>query len=81
MWPIAMSRESVPCGCQQPPKSTANLSVAIMVSRLGCWGVGNRAPSPVGVLEQRRDGLGGCEKIIVAVLVSIYTLVRKVLLR
>ena len=32
MWPIAMSRESVPCGCQQPPKSTANLSVAIMDS-------------------------------------------------
>ena len=30
MWPIAMSRESVPCGCQQPPKSTANLSVASM---------------------------------------------------
>ena len=27
-----MSRESVPCGCQQPPKSTANLSVAIMDS-------------------------------------------------
>ena len=30
MWPIAMSRESVPCGCQQPPKSTANLSIAML---------------------------------------------------
>ena len=37
MWPIAMSRESVPCGCQQPPKSTANLSMAMLRGRCSAW--------------------------------------------
>ena len=37
MCPIAMSRESVPCGCQQPPKSTANLSMAMLRGRCSAW--------------------------------------------
>ena len=48
-----MSRESVPCGCQQPPKSTANLSVAIILA----------APSLGGNLAFRRNRDGNPEQV------------------